>query len=93
MTLTATQKEKVKAAYKDFFSSMDDLREKGKKNGTPPPPPPPPPPGTREEMEKISKVRDEQIKMALNAAQFKKYQEIEKTLHPPAPGGPPPMNK
>ncbi len=93
ITLTAVQKEKVKTAYKQFFDNMDQLRGKGKI--TSPPPPPPPPPGEKEAIDKLSKARDEQIRLALSAAQYKKYQEIEKTLHPPAPpkGMPPPMNK
>ena len=93
ITLTAVQKEKVKTAYKQFFEKIDALRGKGKIVA--PPPPPPPPPGEKEAIDKLSKVRDEQIRQALSAAQYKKYQEIENTLRPPAPPKrmPPPMNK
>ena len=92
-SLSPEQKEKVKTAYKQFFEKIDALRGKGKIVA--PPPPPPPPPGEKEAIDKLSKVRDEQIRQALSAAQYKKYQEIENTLRPPAPPKrmPPPMNK
>jgi Spy/CpxP family protein refolding chaperone len=94
ITLTAAQKAKVEAAYKDFFIEMEKLR-KNNKDGKPemPPPPPPPPPGKKEDVDKLSKARDAKIKAALSEAQFKKYSEIEQTLRPPRPGdgkqGPP----
>jgi hypothetical protein len=91
INLTVVQKEKVKTAYKQFFDNMDQLRGKGKIGA----PPPPPPPGEKEAIDKLSKARDEQIRQAFSEAQYKKYKEIEKTLHPPAPpnGMPPPVNK
>lgn len=94
ITLSAAQKAKVEAAYKDFFADIEKLRSK---NGKPEmPPPPPPPPGSKEEMDKLTKTRDAKIKAALTEAQYKKYAEIEKSLRPPrregGPGrqGPPP---
>ena len=89
ISLSAAQKEKIKMAYKEFFTSIEELRKKRNNNGAPPPPPPPP--GKKEDMDKLAVVRDEKIKSVLNAAQYKKYQEIEKSLRPPVPAGPPPM--
>lgn len=80
ITLTAVQKEKVKAAYRQFFESMEKLRDKDGKHQ---PPPPPLPPADKTAIEKWSKERDEQIKKVLTASQFAKYTEIEKTLCPP----------
>lgn len=94
ISLTADQKEKIKAAYRQFFTSMEKLRNK---EGKPqPPPPPPPPPADKAAVEKLSKARDAQIKTILSASQFAKYTEIEKTMRPPAPdkpGMPPPPKK
>ena len=97
LSLTETQKEKVKAAYKQFFIDMEKLREE-KSHSLVPPPPPPPPPGKKEDIDKLAKARDEQIRSVLNAAQYKKYLDLEKTMRPPMPGqdkkeGPPPVNK
>ncbi len=44
ITLSPAQKEKIKMAYKDFFTSIEQLRNKKKDNPAPPPLPPPPPP-------------------------------------------------
>jgi hypothetical protein len=85
MTLTADQKEKIKAAYRQFFESMEKLRGK---DGKLQPPPPPPPPADKAAVEKLSKERDARIKNILSASQFSKYTEIEKTMRPPAPGKP-----
>jgi hypothetical protein len=82
--LKPDQKQKVADAYGKFFDGIEKLR------GGQPGPPPPPPPGKREDVEKLAKVRDESIKKTLTDAQFKKYQEIEKTMRPGRPGGPPP---
>jgi len=97
LNLTETQKEKVKAAYKQFFIDMEKLREE-KSHSLVPPPPQPPPPGKKEDIDKLAKARDEQIRSVLNAAQYKKYLNLEKTMRPPMPGqdkkaGPPPVNK
>ena len=90
ITLTASQKAKIDAAYKEFFASMDKLRKDGKPEM---PPPPPPPPGKKEEVDKLVKARDAKIKSVLSEAQFKKYAEVEKSLRPPRPEGPPPSAK
>jgi len=84
LTLTADQKKKVEAAYKDFFAKADKLHEKM------PPPPPPPAPGNKAEMDKLSKDRDAEIQKSLSPEQFKKYADVEKTLRPNPPGNPPP---
>ena len=84
ITLTTTQKEKIKMAYKNFFKNMEEIRNKQKHNGSAPPPPPPPP-IKKEDMDRIATQRDEMIKGALSAAQYKKYQEIELTLRPKRP--------
>ncbi|MES2373245.1 MAG: hypothetical protein V4557_11745 [Bacteroidota bacterium] len=87
ITLTPAQKTKIETAYKDFFADMEKMRSK---NGKPEmPPPPPPPPGSKEEMDKLTKVRDAKIKTALTEAQYKKYTEVEKSLRPPRPEGGP----
>ena len=86
ITLTSSQKEKIKSAYMDFFTKMDELRAIDKNNM--PPPPPPPPPGSKEKVDQLSNKRDEQIKQILSAAQYQKYQQLEKTLHPPKPPDP-----
>src|SRR4051812_49073905 len=88
ITLSAAQKAKVEAAYKDFFVEMDKLR-KNNKGGRPemPPPPPPPPPGRKEDVDKLSKARDARIKAALSEAQFRKYSELNPSPRPPRPGG------
>ncbi len=83
LTLNAAQKQKVEEAFKTFFAGIEQLRKDN-------PPPPPPPPGKKEDIDKLAKARDEQIKAALTASQFKKYVEVEKTLRPKHPHGPPP---
>jgi hypothetical protein len=97
ITLSPAQKTKVEAAYKDFFADLEKLRTK---NGKSEMPPPPPPPGSKEEMDKLTNARDAKIKAALTDAQYKKYAEVEKSLHPPRPEGgpgkqgpPPPADK
>jgi hypothetical protein len=87
ITLSAAQKTKVEAAYKDFFAEIEKLRSRNGKSEMPPPPPPPP--GTKEEMDKLTNARDAKVKAALTEAQFKKYAEIEKSLRPPRPEGGP----
>jgi hypothetical protein len=91
ITLTAAQKAKIEAAYKEFFISMDKLRKDGKPEA--PPPPPPPPPGKKEDVDKLVKARDAKIKSVLSESQYKKYAEVEKSLRPPRPEGPPPGDK
>lgn len=90
LSMSADQKKKVEAAYKSFFLSMDKLR--GDKPLPPPSPssPPLPPPVKREDVDKLVKARDAKVKAALTADQFKKYQEVEKTLRAPRREGLPP---
>jgi hypothetical protein len=90
ITLTAVQKAKVEAAYKEFFVNMDKLRKESKQEM---PPPPPPPPGKKEEVDKLVKARDAKIKSVLSETQYQKYAEVEKSLRPPRPEGPPPGDK
>ena len=85
LKLTAAQKNKLAAAYKDFFVEIEKQRAKEGKPATPPPPPP----VNKEVADKLSKVRDEKIKSALSADQFKKYTGIEKTMRPHMPPGMP----
>ncbi len=83
LTLTKEQKQKIEAAYKDFFTKTEELHKKM-------PPPPPPPPLPKEVMDKLSGERDAEIKKVLTGDQFKKYMDIEKTLRPKPPGNQPP---
>ncbi len=88
LKLTASQKEKMSAAFKDFFAAIENekAKEGDAKN---PPPPPPPPPVKRETMEKLSNARDAKIKTVLSEGQYKQYVELEKSMRPPRPDGPP----
>jgi hypothetical protein len=85
LNLDAAQKQKLTAAYKDFFAAMEKLRTRDGK----PMPPPPPPPADKEAVDKLVKARDAQVKAALNSTQFRKYTELEKTMRPPGPQGRP----
>ncbi len=95
LVLEPAQKQKLQAAYKDFFTGMDKLRGDG-------PPQPPPPPGSKEEVDKLVAARDKRIKNILTATQYKKYQQIEKDMRMRRPGppdgrggpqGPPPQGR
>lgn len=91
--LSDAQKKAVEQAFKKFFTEADKVRK-----DNPPPPPPPPDPKVKEAMDKLVKERDETIKKALTADQYKKYEEAAKKLHPPKPGDkkeppPPPPTK
>jgi Spy/CpxP family protein refolding chaperone len=88
LKLNATQQQKVKAAYVDFFNEMDKMHQKNQ----PPHDGPPPPPTEAEQAarKKLEASRDAKVKDALFADQFKKYQELEKTMRPPKREGPPP---
>ncbi len=93
LKLNPTQKQKLIAAYKDFFASMEKLRNK---DGKPMPPPPPPPPADKEAVDKLVKARDAKVKAALTTAQYQQYTELEKKMRPPGPQGrpgPPPGDK
>ncbi len=88
LKLTAAQKEKMSAAFKDFFAAIEKERAK-EGNAKNPPPPPPPPPVKKETMEKLSSARDAKIKTVLSESQYKQYVELEKSMRPPRPDGPP----
>lgn len=83
LAMTPAQQTKVTAAYKDFFKAMDALQGKDGKQAAPPPPPPPP--ADKAAVDKLVKERDAKIKATLNAGQFKKYSELEKSMRPPRP--------
>jgi hypothetical protein len=89
VVLTAAQKAAVEAAFKNFFTAADKVRK-----DNPPPPPPPPDPKVKAAMDKLVAERDESIKKILSAAQYEKYKEAMKKMHPQGgPGGnngPPP---
>lgn len=90
--LSATQKTKVEAAYKDFFVDVEKLRAKNGNKEMPPSPSP----GSKEDMDNLSKARDAKIKSALTETQYTKYVEMEASLRPPKHDGmqpPPPGNK
>ena len=82
LKLSSSQKEKVTAAYKDFFSEMEKQSSKDSKQ----PPMPPPPPVRKEVADKLSGERDAKIKAVLSADQYQKYIALEKTMRPPMPG-------
>ncbi len=78
---STTQKAAIESAFKKFFAAEDKLRK-----DNPPPPPPPPDPKVKEAMDKLVKERDEAVKKVLTDAQYQKYKEATKKLHPPKPG-------
>lgn len=91
VTLSAEQKQKVLASYKDFFARMEQLHAK-----YPPPPPPPPPPAPsaemKKEMDKLMEDKDKAIKAVVSDEQFKKLKAIdERHKHMPPP--PPPQEQ
>ena len=77
---STTQKTAIESAFKNFFTAEDKLRKDN------PPPPPPPDPKVKEAMDKLVKERDEAVKKVLTDAQYQKYKEAAKKLHPPKPG-------
>ncbi|HVZ26058.1 MAG TPA: hypothetical protein VG842_08390 [Sediminibacterium sp.] len=87
MTLTGTQQDVIRKAYRDFFQAEEALR---KKSGRPEmPPPPPPPPADKAAMDKLVQQRDAKIKSVLSADAYQKYQALEQSMRPPGPGGAP----
>lgn len=88
LQLNPSQQQKVKVAYGDFFKEMEKMHQK---NGKPKEgPPPPPTEAEKAARKKLAATRDAKIKTVLTADQFKKYQELEKTMRPPKKEGPPP---
>jgi hypothetical protein len=72
LKLDKSQNEKVKAAFKDFFVEMDKI-------ATPPDRP------EKSKIDVLAKKRDEKVKLAIPAAMFPKYLELEKATCPKGP--------
>jgi len=72
LKLDKTQKEKVSAAFNDFFVALDKL-------ATPPARP------EKAKIDALAKIRDEKVKLAIPEALFPKYLELEKATHPKGP--------
>jgi hypothetical protein len=75
---SAPQRAAIEQAYKKFFTAEDKLRKDNQ--------PPPPDPKVKEAIDKLVKERDEAVKKVLTDAQYQKYKEAAKKLHPPKPG-------
>ncbi len=69
LNLDKTQKEKVSAAFNDFFVELD-------KNVIPPARP------EKTKADALAKVRDEKVKQAIPASLYPKYLELEKATRP-----------
>ncbi len=87
------QQTAIETVFKSFFNEEDKLRK-----DNPPPPPPPVDPKAKAAMDKLVSDRDERIKKILTQAQYTRYMEVAKNMHPPHPGekgkgGPPPVNR
>jgi hypothetical protein len=79
LSLNSSQSQAVLAAYKEFFTGMETLRKvQGEQGG----------PVDRSKVEPLKQKRDDKIKKVLTAAQFSKYQELEKSFHPHGGGKP-----
>lgn len=76
LKLDKSQTEKVTAAFKDFFVEMDKLVDK---NANPPARP------DKSNIDILAKKRDEKVKLAIPAAMFPKYLELEKVTRPKGP--------
>jgi hypothetical protein len=72
LKLDKTQKEKVSAAFKDFFVEIDKI-------ATPPAMP------EKTKVDALSKKRDEKVKHAIPAALYPKYLELEMATRPKGP--------
>ena len=88
LKLNASQQQKLKAAYGDFFKEMEKMHQKN--HPTQDGPPPPPTEAEKAARNKLAAARDAKIKAVLTTDQFKKYQALEKTMLPPRRLGPPP---
>ena len=83
LKLDEAQKKELLQAYKDFFTAMEVNRDKsapGNANQ-------PPPPVKKEIADKLSAERDARIKKIISAAEYQKYETLEKTLRPKPPAG------
>ena len=76
LSLSSVQKEKVIAAFKDFFSEVEKL-QKVQSN--------PKERLNKSQVDPLEKVRDEKIRQVLLKEQFTKYLELEKSTRPPKP--------
>ena len=72
LKLDKSQTEKVIAAFKDFFVEMDKI-------ATPPARP------DKSKIDALAKIRDEKVKLAIPAAMFPNYLELEKVTRPKGP--------
>jgi len=72
LNLDKTQMEKVLAAFNDFFVEMDKL-------ATPTARP------EKSKLDALAKTRDEKVKLAVTAALFPNYLELEKATRPKGP--------
>ncbi len=72
LKLDKSQTEKVIAAFKDFFVEMDKI-------ATPPARP------EKSKVDALAKIRDEKVKLAIPAASYTKYLELEKVTRPKGP--------
>jgi hypothetical protein len=73
LKLDKSQTAKVTAAFKDFFVELD-------KTITPPAKP------EKAKTDALAKVRDEKVKLAIPAALYPKYLELEMATRPKGPG-------
>lgn len=78
LQMTAGQQKKVGQAYKEFMVQAEKLHKEK-------PPPPLMDPKIKAEFDKLIAQRDDKVKMALTADQYKKYVEVEKKIRPPHP--------
>ena len=78
LSLSATQIETVTKAFKKFYTEMNKLPKPQANSQAPP---------DKSKVEPLEKARDEKIKKAISADQYKKYQELEKSLRPVKPAG------
>jgi Spy/CpxP family protein refolding chaperone len=84
LQMNADQQQKVEQAFKTFMMQAEKIHTEN-----PPPPPPPMDPKVKEALDKLAAERDALVKQALTSEQYKKYQELEKRMRPPHPGGVP----
>jgi hypothetical protein len=75
--------KKTEAAFTDYYTSQQKMREEMMGSGTPPDRD-----AMREKMQGFAKDRDEKLKAIFTEEQFKKWKdEIEPSLRPQRPGG------
>lgn len=78
LSISASQKETIDKAFREFYTEMDKLPKSQANLQTPP---------DKSKVEPLEKARDAKIKQVLSADKFKKYQELEKAARPNKPGG------